>query len=62
MKDFLYAFSIVFEAFLVILCCFAIVALSVVLTWNFIAPWAGYVAGFLSFIIIISTLLAMAIH
>ena len=62
MKDFLYAFSIVLGAFLVILCCFAIVAFSVVLAWNFIAPWAGYVAGFLSFIIIISALLAMAIH
>lgn len=62
MKDFLYAFSIVLGAFLVILCCFAIVALSVVLAWNFIAPWAGYVAGFLSFITIISALLAMAIH
>lgn len=62
MKDFLYAFIIVLGAFLAILCCFAIVAFSVVLAWNFIAPWAGYVAGFLSFIIIISALLAMAIH
>ena len=62
MKDFLYAFIIVLGAFLIILCCFAIVILSVVLAWNFIAPWAGYVAGFLSFIIIISALLAMALR
>lgn len=62
MKDFLDAFIIVLGAFLVILCCFAIVILSVVLAWNFIAPWAGYVAGFLSFIIIISALLAMALR
>lgn len=62
MKDFLYAFIIVLGAFAIVLCLFIIVALSVVLAWNFIAPWAGYVAGFLSFIIIISALLAMAIH
>lgn len=60
MKDFLYAFITVLGAFLIILCCFAIVVLSVVFAWNFIAPWAGYVAGFLSFIIIISAILAMA--
>lgn len=62
MKDFLYAFIIVLGAFAIVLCLFIIVGLSVVLAWNFIAPWAGYVAGFLSFIIIISALLAMAIH
>lgn len=62
MKDFLCAFIIVLGAFLIVLCYFAIVALSVVLAWNFIAPWAGYVAGFLSFIIIISALLAMALR
>ena len=62
MKDFLYAFIIVLGAFAIVLCLFIIVGVSVVLAWNFIAPWAGYVAGFLSFIIIISALLAMAIH
>lgn len=62
MKDFLYAFIIVLGAFAIVLCLFIIVGLSVVLAWNFIAPWAGYVAGFLSSIIIISALLAMAIH